>query len=431
MKNSLNKTGKTDNIKAKKTIRTKIKKKDDANIDDVHRLVHLLQVHQIELEHQNMELRIAQEELEVSRNKYVNLFDFSPIPYFTLNNDGVIKEVNLSAGKMFGMERSKIIGKRFAGYIPTAEKSIYNAFINHIFSTTEKQSCELSIVNKDKREYYVLLEGMILDNMLESEPNCQIAIIDLTGHRKAVEALSKSSEELKLLSSAKEKLFSIIAHDLRGPFQSLLGASELLATDIDKLSHEEIVLFSKGLNNNLNSLYRLLENLLQWSLMQRNMLVYKPVIFNLNDLACKILEISEQSAVNKEIAITNSLNPGIFVFADSDMIRSVIHNILMNAIKFTPQKGKIIISSKENADTIEVSIKDSGVGVESGDSYKLFNFDTFITTKGTNGEKGTGLGLPLCKEFVERNNGRIWVESELGKGSEFSFSLRKAPYEGQ
>lgn len=180
MKHALKKLQKAMNKKAKKKIGTKPKKPVVKIIEDVQRLVHLLQIHQIELEHQNQELRITQEELEISRNKYVNLFDFSPIPYFTLDLNGIIKEVNLSASKMFGIDRSKLIGKHFITYIPLSEKDIFNSFIKTVFSSPIKQSCELNVMNKDKRIFHVRLEGLELVDTLESDRKCQVALIDLT-----------------------------------------------------------------------------------------------------------------------------------------------------------------------------------------------------------------------------------------------------------
>jgi len=168
------------NNKSKKKIETKSKNPPIKIIEDVQRLVQLLQVHQVELEHQNQELRMAQEELEVSRNKYVNLFDFSPIPYFTLDLDGIIKEVNLSASKMFGIDRNKFIGKNIITYIPIAERNIFNSFIKTVFNVPVKQSCELEVINKDKRVFHVRLEGLELVDTLESDRKCQVALVDLT-----------------------------------------------------------------------------------------------------------------------------------------------------------------------------------------------------------------------------------------------------------
>ncbi len=160
------------------------KKRSKSKIEDVQKLVELLQIHQIELEHQNQELRNTQQELEESRNRYVNLFDFSPIPYFTLNSDSIIKEVNLSASKMFGIERKYLLGRNLISYVHPHDRVIYNSFIKSLFESSNKRSCELKIVNKDKHIFQVLLEGLMLDDIIEPNLKCHIAIIDLTGHNK-------------------------------------------------------------------------------------------------------------------------------------------------------------------------------------------------------------------------------------------------------
>ena len=425
MKRTTKGSGKTIDKKVKKTIKAGAEKPADTKIEDVQKMVELLQIHQIELEHQNQELRIAQEELEVSRNKYVNLFDFSPIPYFTLDKEGIIREVNLSASKMFGVERGKLIGKRFTTYIPPGERDAFASFFDTVFKSPEKHSLELKVMNKDKRVFHVLLEGVELNDTLEEDRNCQVALIDLTEYKRVEDVLKAYSEELKVLNATKDKFFSIIAHDLRSPFQSLLSTTEMLATRIEDLSQEDIMLVSKGLNDNLTNLHGLLENLLHWSLMQRNMLEYKPVTLNLHDVVNKVIEISNQSSVKKNITLSNNVDAGVSVYADADMLRSVVQNLIVNAIKFTRPEGRITVSSADKKSYVEVSVRDTGIGIESERASKLFNMNTISTTNGTAGEKGTGLGLPLCREFVERNNGNIWVESEPGKGSKFTFTLGK------
>ena len=159
--------------------------------EDVRKLVHLLQVNQVELEHQNQELRIAEAELEASRSKYVNLFDFSPIPYFTLDVSGVIKELNLCAGRMFGVERHRLIGRNIIAYIHAEDKMPFNGFIRTVFQSTEKQSLKLRVISKDKREFFVAMEGVKSSDTLESEPGCQIALIDMTEHKKPEDAYKK------------------------------------------------------------------------------------------------------------------------------------------------------------------------------------------------------------------------------------------------
>jgi PAS domain S-box-containing protein len=139
----------------------------------------LLRINQIELEHQNQELRITQEELEVSRNKYVSLFDFSPVPYFSLDREGIIKEANIIASKMLGIDRNKLVGKRFITFIPPGERDVFNLFINTVFNSDVKNSCELNVMNKDKRIFHVRLEGLEIEDALQTDQKCQVALIEL------------------------------------------------------------------------------------------------------------------------------------------------------------------------------------------------------------------------------------------------------------
>ena len=166
-------------MKSNKKEIKKIKTPIDEKVGDVQRLVELLRINQIELEHQNQELRITQEELEVSRNKYVSLFDFSPIPYFSLDREGIIKEANIIASKMLGMDRNKLVGKRFNTFIPAGERDIFNLFINTVFNSDVKNSCELNVMNKDKRIFHVRLEGLEIEDTLQKDQKCQIALIEL------------------------------------------------------------------------------------------------------------------------------------------------------------------------------------------------------------------------------------------------------------
>jgi PAS domain S-box-containing protein len=165
---------------AKNKSGTKPEKPNVKLVKDLQKLAQLLQIHQVELEHQNQELRIAQEELEVSRNKYVNLFDFSPISYFTLDQNGIIQEVNINASKMFRIDRNKLIGKPFTTFIPLAERNIYNSFLKAVFSSHVKQSCELNVMDKNKSLFHVRVEGLEVVNILESDRKCQVALIELT-----------------------------------------------------------------------------------------------------------------------------------------------------------------------------------------------------------------------------------------------------------
>jgi PAS domain S-box-containing protein len=171
---------------------------------DVRKLVHLLQVNQVELEHQNQELRITEQELEASRTKYVNLFDFSPIPYFILDMGGVIKEVNLCAARMFGADRKRMIGKNIVTHVQSEDKNLFNGFIKALFQSPEKQSVKVRVISRDKREFFVAMEGVKSSETLEPELRCQIALIDLTEYKKLEDAFRKLSVENELLNAGRE-----------------------------------------------------------------------------------------------------------------------------------------------------------------------------------------------------------------------------------
>jgi PAS domain S-box-containing protein len=190
--------------KGKEKRGAKPKKPAVGSIEKTRKLIHLLEVNQVELEHQNQELRLAEEELEESRNKYVNLFDFSPIPYFALDVDGIIKEVNLSAGRVLGLDRNKLVNKQIGTFISSEDRDTFRAFLASIFSSFEKQSCNVKVINKDKRLLHILLEGIMSTDTLEPDGRCQIALIDLSAYKELEKSFKEVSEELRQLKSRKE-----------------------------------------------------------------------------------------------------------------------------------------------------------------------------------------------------------------------------------
>lgn len=173
------KGGKSQIAAVKNTAKNLPEKPVEDKASVIQRLVHLLQVHQIELEHQNQELRISQEELEASRNQYVNLFDFSPVPYLALTMSGKIMAVNLIAGKMLGYDRKMLMGKQFLSFVPLANRSIFNTLLKNIFTSSKKFSCELNLMNKEKRVFRVRIDGTEVNDVLQTQRNCLIAVIDL------------------------------------------------------------------------------------------------------------------------------------------------------------------------------------------------------------------------------------------------------------
>ena len=244
--------------------------------------------------------------------------------------------------------------------------------------------------------------------------------------KKAADDLAASEIQLKELNSSKDKFFSIIAHDLRSPFHALLGMSDLLATEVDEFSREEIKKFAGEMNNSLKNQFKLLENLLEWSRLQTGKVQYAPVKINLSEKVSDIIALLAGNALKKNITVTNLVLPGVFLFADTNMLQSILQNLIANAIKFTKPGGNIQISTKQKNEMVNIFIKDTGVGISKESLQNIFRTDSTVTTLGTENERGTGLGLLLCKEMIERHGGNISVESELEKGTTFSFTLPKA-----
>lgn len=241
--------------------------------------------------------------------------------------------------------------------------------------------------------------------------------------RKAHLIIEKQKEELEKVNKTKDKFFSIIAHDLKSPFSALLGFSELLATSYDDLEDTERKSFINDLHTASQSTFSLVENLLTWSRIQQGKVEMNKKKIDIADLIENGILANQSSAKLKTINIINNINFHTAVWVDKFSIETVITNIIGNAIKFTPKNGNIDISANEKDEELIISIADTGIGMSQEQIQNLFRLDKNISTAGTNNETGTGLGLILCKEFIEQNDGRIWVESELGKGSLFCFSV--------
>ncbi len=284
--------------------------------------------------------------------------------------------------------------------------------------------------------YFVKVRGVRIRNeMLESEVAKRTRELkeinsnlqrEITVRVKAEEQLIKSEHRLKQINADKDKFFSIIAHDLKSPFTSLLGYASFLDSDIENLSKEDIRSFAKDISNASTKLFNLLENLLNWSTVQLGRLTPNPKKLGLKELAQNIITVLIGKANNKQITIENNLSEDCIAYADEQMVTSTFQNLISNSIKFTNDGGEITLSCSYSEKEIEIRVKDNGIGIEQEDLEKLFKIDERSTRIGkTNKNKGTGLGLILCKEFIELNGGKISVDSELGKGTTFFFTLPK------
>lgn len=248
---------------------------------------------------------------------------------------------------------------------------------------------------------------------------------DVTERKNSEEEIRRINAKLKEIIDDKDKFFSIIAHDLRSPFSSFLGFTQLLSDELDHLNEKDIKVMAESMKNTAFNVYHLLENLLEWSRFQRGLTDFKPVYFEFLPLVKECLELIYESGRKKEIAITYDIADDLEVYADRYMLSTILRNLLSNAVKFTPKGGEIVVSAKLLADEnkLEIFVKDSGIGMSEDMLKKQFNVKSQVNRKGTEGEASSGLGLIICKEFVDRHGGTFHVDSNEKTGSTFSFTI--------
>jgi signal transduction histidine kinase len=292
--------------------------------------------------------------------------------------------------------------------------SAYTAGIYYFVSAFEKS------IHQQVKDGSIILE----QNEVVKETNILLKERQLKVEEQAKE-LIKINNQLKETVATKDKFFSIISHDLKNPMAALMGLSNLMFNEYNNLDEKQKNDLVKGIYDSSKNAYNLLDNLLIWSRMQTGGINYNPEKINLHNLISESGNLLESMRSGKNIDLDLSIDLNQEVYADKYMLSSVINNLLSNAIKFTPVGGIIIVSSvlTENG-YIKICISDTGTGIPLENISRLFRIDQSYSSKGTNDEKGTGLGLLLCKEFVEQNGGAIWVESESGKGSQFFFTIR-------
>ncbi len=235
--------------------------------------------------------------------------------------------------------------------------------------------------------------------------------------------LAKSEIKLKNINASKDRFFSIISHDLKNSFFSVMSLSKKLADPNSNEDNEQKAYMANLLYDNSKKLYSFLENLLTWARVQRGETIYEPDVVNFKKIVSEIFSIFKLKADEKEISLENKVDENIEVFIDENMIKTILRNLISNALNFTKDRGSVKIFSEKRDDEVVITIEDSGVGISKENQQKLLRIDKKYIGTNIDGEKGTGLGLILCKEFIEKHDKEIWIESELGKGSRFNFTL--------
>jgi PAS domain S-box-containing protein len=343
------------------------------------------------------------------------------------DTNGLITYVNPRFEEVTGYTKDEVLGENpsilKSGHTP---KVVYDNLWNTI-RDGKNWNGEYSNKKKNGEEYWVSSAISPIRDDNGNIVNYVAVKEDITQKRLAENALKASREKLKELNATKDRLFSIIAHDLKTPFNALLSISELLKLNHDNFNKDQLERYFDMINANAKQSFELLENLLIWSRSQTDNIKFSPKSENILQLINSVKQLLDPVAETKKISfdIHETSNP-IYAFCDYRMIETVLRNLISNAIKFTPNSGNVSVYYEDhNNGFITVKVQDSGVGIEFSNLDKLFRIDNNFSTKGTNNEKGTGLGLILCKEFVEKNGGEISVSSEVGKGTTFTFTLPK------
>jgi PAS domain S-box-containing protein len=374
------------------------------------------------------------ESIRESEEKYHMLFELIPSGITIANSRGEIIESNKESEKLLGIPKDqhpmmridsdawKIIRPDHSA-MPTSEYASTialqeNRVVKNVKMGIVKDEESITWLSVAAAPFPVKDLGIIV---VYSDITRQVeAEKQLKEHERQLEDYI---EELNTLNDTKDKFFNIIAHDLKNPFGSLLGASEYLFKEIDRLDTSKAQKLSKILYNSAKNAFNILENLLDWSRSQTGSLNFNPKLINLFDVVDKNVQLAAIQAAEKNVEIQIQLDQGLECTADPNMLNTILRNLLTNALKFSHIGGKVIVAATRTPDEVVVEVQDNGTGIPEEDLDKLFRIDVKYVNTGTNNEKGTGLGLMLCKEFIDYHGGRIWVESQLNKGSKFFFSI--------
>ncbi len=366
--------------------------------------------------------------LQESEEKYRNFFSTSKDCIYITSKEGEWLDMSDSAPEFFGYENKEELKKVKTPDLyenPADRKEHALQIENQGFA----KNFAVNLRKKDGTVINVLITSVPIKDNKGEVIAFQGSIRDITAQKEAENALKESREHLQELNTTKNKFFSLLGHDLRSPFNSIIGFSEMLYNETEAFSKAEIKEIAKNIYKTSQETYNLLNNLLEWSGTQTGRIKFEPAKTGIYDIVISTIDLLNDTAKKKNISVSVDIPEQLQVFTDINMITTVIRNLLSNAIKFTYEKGSIKIGAQDAGKSVEITIADTGVGIKKKDIDKIFRIDADFSTTGTANEKGTGLGLILCKEFIALNNGDIRVESEIGKGSRFIVNLPKGEEE--
>ena len=364
--------------------------------------------------------------LKESKNELDTILNTVPSLIFVKNLEKKFVMVNNSFLNYFNITKEKILMNANPGLVNRADQWLADEEDDAVLhQKIALKNIEREIKFPDgKTLWFNINKAPLYDNNKEL-----IGIVgamnDITKRVEYENMLRETRKELEALNDQKNKFFSIIAHDLRSPFTSLLGFSDFLIDDFDELSEAEKKDFLGQINTTIKNVLELVNNLLDWSRIQFNKIEFFQAEIPLHDIIISAFQSLKMSALNKKIELKSDCPDGLKIFADENMIETVIRNLVNNSIKFTGRNGVVEVRAKERKEDVLIEIIDNGVGMKKDIADNLFKLGLKISTAGTADEKGTGLGLLVCKEFVEMHKSTLTVNSELNKGTVISFALPK------
>ena len=342
----------------------------------------------------------AEEDLRYALAYNRSLIEASLDPLITIGSSGQITDVNTATERITGFSREELIGTDFSDYFTEPERA--RESYKQVFREQKVLDYPLEIRHKDGQIISVLYNAAVFHNTDGKVIGVFAAARDITARNRAELALKESEGRLRELNATKDKFFSIIAHDLKSPFNSILGFSNLLAKRIQEKDYEGIEKYTEIIQDSAQRSMDLLMNLLEWSRSQTGRIEYNPEHIEIVALINEVIKFAEDSARQKSISINKELPHNASVYADRAMINTILRNLISNAVKFTRPGGTITISVEQTQFETVISVCDNGIGIEKNSIAKLFRIDTSYSTLGTQKEQGTGLGLILCKEFIDK-----------------------------
>lgn len=369
--------------------------------------------------------KLSEQALRKSEEKFRSIFESAGIGMAIIGPDNRFTKVNQSLCNMTGYAGKDCLNFYLSDVIHLDDYGKVRMIIDQLLvdKISGPQQLEFRLKNSEGNMIWSSTSISLVKDFKKRPLYFIVIFQNISRRKEAEQKLKEYADELKNSNAAKDKFFSIISHDLRNPFHTILGASEFLSMYADDLSMPELKETSANVHSAAKNVYNLLTNLLEWARVQTGKLEVKKSILSIKELFSSIIDLYQENADQKKISLINEYSGQHSISADKYMIETVLRNLVSNAIKFTKSGGNVVLSAEDIGDFISISVIDNGIGIAPEDTPKLFNYDQHFSLKGTNNETGTGLGLAICKDFVEKNGGQISVESKKGTGSTFKIFL--------